>query len=119
MRVADEVIQHLLGRVVVGDDAVAERPDHLDGPGAAAEHGLGLCADREHGAVARVHRDDRRLVQHDPLPRHVDERIGGAEVDRHVARKESGENPLEHVVGESPGNGNGRATALAAGRLPA
>src|ERR1700732_5120335 len=42
----DEVAQHLLGHVEVGDDAVLQRPDRLDRAGRAAQHPLGLDADR-------------------------------------------------------------------------
>ena len=57
-------------------------------PGRAAEHALGLDADRVHLAGALVDRDDRRLGQHDAAPAHVHEGVGRAEVDRHVAAAE-------------------------------
>src|ERR671924_8427 len=38
----DEVAQHLLGHLEVGDDAVLQRPNRLNRPGRAAEHPLGL-----------------------------------------------------------------------------
>ena len=87
----DEVAQHLLGHVEVGDHAVLQRPDGLDRARGAAEHALGLDADGVDLAGARVDRDDRRLAQHDAAAAHVDERVGRAEVDRHVAATEAGE----------------------------
>jgi hypothetical protein len=87
----DEVPQHLLGDVEVGDDAVLERPDRGDRPGRAAEHALRLDADRVHLAGALVDRDDGRLGEDDAAAAHVDERVRGAEVDRHVAAAEAGE----------------------------
>ena len=60
-------------------------------PGRAAEHALRLDADGVHLARALVDRDDRRLGEHDAAPAHVDERVGGAEVDGHVAAAEAGE----------------------------
>src|SRR5919109_3151494 len=87
----DEVAQHLLGDVEVGDDAVLQRPDGLDRPGRAAEHALGLDADGVHLAGARVDRHDRWLGQHDAAPADVHERVGGAEVYGHVAATEAGE----------------------------
>ena len=60
-------------------------------PGRAAEHPLGLDPDGVHLAGARVDRDDARLGQHDAAAAHVDERVGGAEVDRHVAAAEPGQ----------------------------
>ena len=44
-----------------------------------------------HLAAALVDRDDRRLGEHDAAPAHVDERVGGAEIDRHLAPAESAE----------------------------
>ena len=87
----DEVAQHLLGDVEVGDHAVLERPDRGDRAGRAAEHPLRFDPDRVDLAVARVDRDHRGLGEDDAAPAHVDERVGGAEIDRHVAAAESGE----------------------------
>ena len=87
----DEVAEHLLGDVEVGDHAVLERPDRLDRARRAPEHALGLDADRVHFAGARVDRDDARLGQHDAAPAHVHERVGRAEIDRHVAAAETGQ----------------------------
>ena len=64
--------EHLFGRIVVGDDAVAERPDRprsSPGPGRAWPWPVRR---RRGGPAAGVHRDDRGLVQHDPLARHED-----------------------------------------------
>ena len=58
-------------------------------PGRAAEHALGLDADGVDLARELVDRDHARLGEHDPAPAHVDERVGGAEIDRHVASAET------------------------------
>ena len=87
----DEVAQHLLGHVEVGDHAVLERADRRDRPGRAAEHALRLDADGVHFARALVDRDDGRLREDDAAAAHVDERVRGAEIDRHVASAEAGE----------------------------
>ena len=55
----------------------------------AAQHPLRFDADRVDLAAARVDRDDRGLREHDPAAANVDERVGGAEVDGHVAAAES------------------------------
>ena len=47
MHPADEVLDHLLGDLEVGDDAVAQGADGLDVAGRAADHLLGLVADGE------------------------------------------------------------------------
>src|SRR3954467_1522663 len=53
----DEVAQHLLGHVEVGDHTVLQGPDGLDRAGGAAEHPLGLDAHGMDLAGARVDRD--------------------------------------------------------------
>ena len=85
----DEVAEHLLGDVEVGDHAVLERADRRDRPRRAAEHPLRLDADGVHLAGALVDRDDGRLGEHDAAPAHVDERVRGPEVDGHVAAAEA------------------------------
>src|SRR5208283_4687645 len=80
----DEVAQHVLGDLEVGYDAVLERPDGDDRARRAAEHLLRLGSDREHAPrAARIflHRDHRRLVAHDAFALHIDEGVGGAEID--------------------------------------
>ena len=47
----DEVAEHLLADVEVGDHAVLQRADGLDVAGRAAEHALRLGADREQATV--------------------------------------------------------------------
>ena len=89
----DEVAEHLLGDVEVGDDAVLERADRRDRAGRAAEHALRLDADGVHLAGALVDRDDRRLGEDDPAAADVDERVRGAEVHGHVAAAEAVEVP--------------------------
>ena len=46
----DEVAEHLLADLEVGDDAVLQRPDGLDVAGRAADHPLGLEPDRDRAA---------------------------------------------------------------------
>ena len=66
-RVADEVAQHRLGDQVVGDDAVAHRPDDGDAAGRASDHPARVVADGDDGVVAGRQRHDRRLVDDDAL----------------------------------------------------
>ncbi len=87
----DEVAQHLLSDVEVGDHAVLERADGRDRAGCPAEHSLGLHPDRVDVTRPLVDGDDRGLRQHDPASPHVDERVCGAEVDGHVTAAEAGE----------------------------
>ena len=84
----DEVPEHLLGHVEVRDDAVLERPDRRDRARRPAEHSLRLDADGVDIACPLVDRDDGRLRENDPPPADVDQGVGGAEVDSHVAAAE-------------------------------
>jgi len=89
-------VEHLLGHVEVGDDAVLQRPDRDDVARRAPEHRLGFVTDGEHRVVRLVDRDDRRLVEDDALAAHVDERVRRAEVDGEVVREHSGQQVVEH-----------------------
>ena len=88
MMSVEEVAQHLLGHVEVGDDAVLHRPNGDDAFRRAAEHALRLEADALDLLGLAIDRDDRRLVQDDALALHVDQRVRGAEVDTDRVRGE-------------------------------
>ena len=90
MHLANEVLDHFLGDLNVGDDAVAQRADRLDVVGRLAHHHLRIVADRFHflDAMHRFDGHDRRLVQDDAAILDVDQRVRRAEIDRHVLRTE-------------------------------
>src|SRR5260370_21132144 len=67
VRFLDEVGQHLLGDLEVGDDAVLHRLDRHDVARRAPEHLLRVLADRLDAAVDLVDRHDRGLVYDDAL----------------------------------------------------
>jgi hypothetical protein len=72
--------------------SVTVKSDGLDVARHLAEHRLGFGADRLDGLLAVgaafvADGDDGRLVEDDPLAAHVDQRVGGAEVDREVRRE--------------------------------
>jgi len=87
----DEVAEHLLGDVEVGNDSVLERSDGGDRPRRPTEHSLRLDADCVHLARPLVDRDHGRLGEDDAPAANVDERVRGPEVDGHVAATEAGE----------------------------
>ena len=86
VNLADEMLDHFLRDLEIGDDAVAQRTDRLDVPRSAAEHQLGLFANGENKLLASDAGDGhhRGLVKHDPPALHIDEGIRRAEVDRHI-----------------------------------
>jgi hypothetical protein len=82
---ADEVAEHLLGHLEVGYHAVFQWPDRGDVGRGAPEHRLGLQADGVDLAAGAVDRDDGGLGEDDATAFDLDQGVGGAEVDRHVA----------------------------------
>ena len=71
VRAGDEVAEHRLGDLEVGDDAVAQRADRLDVARRAAEHLLGLAPDGEDlvaAAGVALDGDDGGLARDNPLP---------------------------------------------------
>ncbi len=89
----DEVAEHRLGDLEVGDDAVLDRADRLDRAGRAAEHQLGILAHRKHllATVLNVIGHDRRLVEDHPPAFDIDKRVRRPEIDRHVRREQTAE----------------------------
>ena len=83
---AHEVAQHLLGHLEVRDHAVAQRARGRDLRRRAPDHPLRVGADGDHVARALVDGHDRRLGEHDAAAVHVDDRVGGPQIDGHVAR---------------------------------
>ncbi len=80
----DEVGEHPLGGVEVGDDPVAQRLDRHHVVRRAPEHLLGAAPDRLDPVVRRVVGDDRRLVQDDAATGGEDAGVGRAEIDGKV-----------------------------------
>ena len=88
----DEVAQHRLGDLEVGDDAVLHGPHRDDVARRAAQHLLGFLAHGEDllGPVAGpLHGHDGRLVRDDPLAADERQRVRRAEVDGEIVREES------------------------------
>src|SRR5690606_16180597 len=78
---ADEGLQHLLGEVVIGDDAITHRPHGDDVAGGAAEHAIGLFTDGFYLAGISNHSDNRGLPEEYPLAFDIDQHGGSTEVD--------------------------------------
>ncbi len=85
---AHEVAQHLRGDVVVGDDAVLQRPHRHDVPRRPADHPLGLDPDRHYGVGCGVDRDHRRLVEHDAPAARIYQRVRRPEIDRQITAEQ-------------------------------
>src|ERR1019366_7519072 len=88
MHAMDEIPQHLLADLEICDHAVFERADRLDVRRCPADHPLRLCSYGQRASVFDVDRDHGGLVQDDAATAHVDEGVGGTQVDVHVTTKE-------------------------------
>ena len=88
---AEEVFDHLLRNLEIGDHTIAQRPDRLDLGRRAPQHLLGFLANREHllSAIRSADGDHRGLVEDDPATLQVDKRVYRAEVDRHVTAEQT------------------------------
>ena len=84
----NEVAQHLLADLEVGNHAVFERSNGLDVARRPTDHPLGFGTHGEGTSILDVHRHHRWLVQDDAPAAHVDERVGRTEVNGHVPPKE-------------------------------
>ena len=80
----DKLLEHALGHLVVGDDALAQGADGNDVAGGTAEHGLRLSADLQELAGILVDGDDRGLVEHDALALYINQDRGGTQVDADI-----------------------------------
>ena len=89
VRLLNKVIQHALGDLEIGDDAVFHGFDGYDVAGRAAKHFLGFFADRFNFTGVLVDGDDGRLVDDDAFALRENQRIRGAEVDGEVRRKQT------------------------------
>jgi hypothetical protein len=88
VHLADEVAQHRLGDIEVGDDPVTQRADGADRTGGATEHLLGH---QTHGVPVgqnpvrtSLYRDHGGLVQNDAFALDADQRVAGPQIDTHV-----------------------------------
>ena len=79
-----ELAEHTLGHVVVGDHALAQGADGHDVAGGTAQHGLGLGAHLKKLAGILVNGHHGRLVQYDALALYVHQYGGGAQVDADI-----------------------------------
>ena len=93
-------MEHHLDGVEVGDDSVFEGAHGDDALGRLADHRLRFGAHAEGATGAGVNGDDARLGDDNALAAHVDEGVGGSEVDTKIAT----EHPEEPGKGaEQPG----------------
>ena len=95
----DEVAQHRLGDLEVGDDAVLQRADGGDVARRAAEHALGLGADGQDALPAAASfctATTDGSLQTMPSPFDVDQRVRRPEIDGEIVREQPEEAIKDH-----------------------
>ena len=82
------MLDHLFRDFEIGDHAIAHRADRLDIAGGAAQHHLGVIADRANLLLAALahHRNDGWFIEHDAATLDINERIRRSKVDGHITR---------------------------------
>ena len=89
VRLLDEVLEHLLRHLKVGDHPILHWTNRDDIPWSSAQHLLGLVPHGFDFLGDLVDGDDRRLGDDDPSPTGIDECVGGSEIDREIAREDA------------------------------
>ena len=80
----NELLQHPLRHVIVGDDALTQGTNGHDVAGGTAQHGLGLGAHLQQAAGILVDGHHRRLVQHDALTLDIYQNGSGTQIDTDI-----------------------------------
>src|ERR1700733_596574 len=84
----DEVSEHSLCDVEIRYHAVFQGPDRDDVAGRSADHAFGFHPDGDDLPRVRVQSHHRWLIEHDSTSADVDQCVGSAEIDRHIAAEE-------------------------------
>ena len=82
----DELFQHALGHIIVGDNALTQGADGNDVAGGTAQHGLGLGAHLQQLAGILIHSHHGGLIQHDALALHKHQNRSGSQVNTNIFR---------------------------------
>ncbi len=99
--------QHALGHVEIRDDTALHGADGHDAAGRAPDHAFRVFADGQDLIVFLVDGDHRRLLDDDAFPFHVNQGVGGAEIDPHIAPESA-----KHNLRVSPFTGRGRTPLM-------
>ena len=85
----DEILEHRLRDVKIGDHARFHRTDGDDVGRRAAQHPLGLHAHRKDMLGSFLNGDNRWLTQDNSLVLHVHERVRRSEIDTDIGREKT------------------------------
>jgi hypothetical protein len=88
MSAANEVTQHALGNLEVGDHATLHRPDSFETRRGTAEilkSSISHCHPvQENGVRTSAYRNNRRLVYYDAMVTDTDKGVRGTEIDAQI-----------------------------------
>ena len=84
LHLMDELTEHTLGHVVIGDDALPQGTDGHNVAGGTAQHGLGLGAHLQQAAGVLIDGHHGGLVEHHALALYIYQNGGGTQVDTDV-----------------------------------
>ena len=117
VRLANEVLEHLLRHFKVGDDAVLHRADGDDVAGRAPQHLFGFLAHRFDLVSDLVDGDDGRLGDDNAAPLRIDECVCRAQINRQIAGEKTKERFKCHSIFCPYRNKLGRLIAHVLGAL--
>ena len=86
MHFADEMLDHFFRHIEIRDHPIAHGANGLNAARRAPQHQFGVLAHGQHrfAPVLDVIGHHRGFVQDNSTPLDIDQRIGGAEIYRHV-----------------------------------
>src|SRR5208282_2316300 len=93
VRFLDEIVEHALGDLEVGDDAVLHGPDRDYISGSPPEHLFSFFADGFHFAGGLTDGDYGRLVYDNSLTLGVYQGVGGTKINGEIGRKNAEQRP--------------------------
>ena len=91
MDLADEVFDHFLSNVEIRDHTIAHRADGLNGARGTTQHQFRIFAKGQSlfHTIFDLVCNNRRFIQHDTFATHINKRVRGTEVDRHISGKKA------------------------------
>ena len=87
MHFRDEITKHAFSHFEVGDDAVFHGANGDNGTRGSAQHELGVVTHGKDLVCGFMNHDERRLLEDDAPPFHINEGGGGTKINGDVAGK--------------------------------
>jgi hypothetical protein len=106
MHFVDEVLQHFLGNLEIGNDAVFQGPDGGNVAWRSTQHTFGVSPDRSDCFLAIVDADGNNggFIEHDATIADVNEGVGSSKIDRKIIGKHASQLFQHGLGGTSTGD---------------